>query len=164
MKNHDTVLRFASVMFRIIDEIRNRPAQVLALQAPFLSSVSGSAVGVSGLEQVFAHLDPVVPFEKQSSYWLDKQSPFYYRNIYNPQIKLHQKGGVLPANKTLDASDTIWGSRVYQELSDLKHKYERLAAKAGKATGAKAVIAAAAKVQYGRRNYLDAARMIQAAV
>lgn len=162
-KRPDTVLRFVSVMFRTADEWIKDPARVLRLELPYLESVTGAKIGLKGLMTVFAELDPLAPFEQQVEWWLRPQSPFYYRTIYNAQIKDLQRNRVLP-KRSLDASQAIIGAEVYKKLLSYKTQYESLVARSSSLTGARALAGREAHRHYTNRNYLDAARILRAAV
>ena len=162
-KNTETVLRFMSVMFRIIDEIRTNPDQVLADQAPYVSAVSGTKTGVPELKGVYKVIDPLSTFEEQTQFWVDLKDPHSYQSVYNAQIKAAEAGGVLPKGKTYTADDAIIGRTVYAELVKLKKDYESLKGSGGNLEGKKAQLAHQAVTHAQHRNYLDAYRLQQAA-
>ena len=125
--NRDTVLRAMSVNFRIVDAIVNEPDTTLPVQVPYLESVTGGDYTLADMKLIYEKIDPVTPFEEQGKYWLEKDSPQYYANIYNPQIQSLQEGGVLPKDQDLDSSQVFLGTEVYQTMLDLKNQYEGLA-------------------------------------
>lgn len=164
--NHDTVLRFTSVMFRIIDAITTDPAGTLGEQAEYLARVGGTDIGVEGLEQVLLEIDPLGTFEDQADWWVNKDSNYYFENLYQPQIAAAQAGGVLPKGKDLKATDLIVGNEYYQELVDLKAEYDDKVKQLDGAdlSGDKQSLADAAASQYDAFNYLDAVRLLEEAL
>lgn len=158
--NRETVLRVMSVNFRIVDAILHQPNTTLPVQVPYLESVTGGNYDLQDMKLIYGKIDPVTPFEAQGKYWLEVDNPQYYKNIYNPQIKSLQEGGVLPKDQKLDASQVFLGTEVYQTMLNLKNQYEGLAPDAKKANPD---LAAKAQTQADNRNYLDAVRFALAA-
>jgi ABC-type nitrate/sulfonate/bicarbonate transport system substrate-binding protein len=162
--NHDTALRFLSVMFRTIDAIKKDPVRYLPDQTPYLSSRSGIKVSVAQLKTVLGTNDPLVPFEQQTEFWTKLDGPRSYKSVYSAQIASAQQVGVIPKGKAFTPDDAIVGKQYYDELVALKKAYDDLDSKAPGLSGAKAALAAKAKTQYEHRNYLDAYRLLKAAV
>jgi hypothetical protein len=155
--NQEACLRFMSVTWRIIDEIAKHPKEVLPLQAPYLTAVTGAKTTVSDLEGIYKVIDPLVGFESQSEY-LQSGSPYYWHTVIGAMLNNAQGGGVLPKDKSFDLSTQVIAPQVYQIMSGLKSKYEALAP--GLPSG---TMATQAKTYYANRNYLDAYRFAKAA-
>jgi hypothetical protein len=81
-KNYETVLRFMSVMFRIIDQVKADPTTALGYEAPYLRSVAGTNTTPEDLGKIMKTLDPLVSFEEQTRFWTDTSNPYYYKNVY----------------------------------------------------------------------------------
>lgn len=162
-ENHDTVLRFLGVMFRIIDNIKQNPDKVLPSQVPYISSVSGTKSSVVALKGAYTFIDPVSDFEEQTEFWVDLEGHRSYQTVYGAQIKAAQAGGVLPKDKTFTPDDAILGRETYLELVKLKRDYEELKASATGLSGDKAKLAQQAATHAEHRNYLDAYRLQKAA-
>jgi ABC-type nitrate/sulfonate/bicarbonate transport system substrate-binding protein len=163
-ENRDTVLRFSSVMFRIIDAILDDPDRMLATQLPYLESRTGGKVGLEGLKNVIMNLDPLTPFEEQADYWTNTSSPFYFKTLYVGQIKAAQEGGILPKDEEFAPEDIIVGDDIYTELVRLKGEYEELESEASDVPSDKRKLADDARKHYDARNYLDAVRFLKAAL
>ena len=167
-ENFDTVLRMASVMFRIIDnineDIANNTDHALKLEVPVIEAAAGTKLGVEGLRTIFKTLDPMKSFEDQAEYWLDQDSPFHYWNVYKPQIHAAQQGGLLPKDKKFSPDDAFTAPYVYRTLLQYRRWYDQLTPKAAGLSGDRAKLAEQAAVHYKDRNYLDAFRMLDAAV
>lgn len=156
----DTVLRAMSVNFRIVDQILKNPNATLPVQVPYLESVTGGNYTLNDLKLIYGKINPLTSFDQQGKYWTEPKNPQYYRNIYDPQIKALQKGGVLPKGQDLNASQVIIGTEIYNQMLALKQQYEKLAPDAEKKNPS---LAAKAKIQAANFNYLDAARFALAA-
>lgn len=157
--NYETVLRFVSVQFRIIDEIRNNPSEALAIQAPYLQAAAGTSTTADDLKTILNTLDPLYSFEEQAKFWADKESPYYYATVLTPQIEAAKSGGLIPADAAATPDDVTVGAGIYRDLLALKTAYDELLPTA---KGDAAALEAAAK-QYANRNYLDAYRLLKAA-
>lgn len=163
-ENEETCLRFLSVMFRTIDAIQKDPITVLADQAPYMTSVSGQTTSARDLATIFKVNSPLVSFEDQTQFWTDLEGPRSYQTIYGAKIAAAVRGGALPKASKLTADDAINGRAAYVKLVALKNAYEDTARTKSKLTGQAAELATAAKRQSDVRNYLDAYRLIKAAV
>ena len=54
-----TMMRFASVVFRIIDELKKDPS-LYGVYAPYLNSVAGTSLDADGIRRTVEGLDPFV--------------------------------------------------------------------------------------------------------
>ena len=167
-ENFDTILRMAGVKFRVIDaineDIANNTDHALKLEVPVIEAAAGTKLGVEGLRTIFNTLDPVKSFEDQAEYWLDQDSPFHYWNVYMPQVKAAQEGGLLPKDKNFSPDDAFTAPYVYRTLVQYRQWYDQLMPEAGGLEGDRAKLAELAAVHYENRNYLDAYRILNAAV
>jgi hypothetical protein len=166
-ENHDTMLRVSSVAFRIVDallaDIENNTTEATEPIVPVLESAASIDTSAEALKITFEKIGPFASFEDQADWWLNTESPYYYKATYNQQVKAAQDAGVI-TNPDLDASDFIIADDVYTELLDYKEKYEAMLPQAAGLTGDQAKLAELAATQYEHRNYLDASRIIEAAV
>ena len=103
-------------------------------------------------------------FEEQAEYWLDQDNPYHYWNVYMPQIKAAQDGGLLPKEKSFRPDDAFTAPYVYRTLLQYRQWYDQLKSEAGGLEGDRAKLAELAAVHYENRNYLDAYRILDAAV
>ena len=167
-ENFDTILRMASVKFRVIDaineDIANGTDHALKLEVPVIEAAAGTKLGVEGLRTIFTTLDPVKSFEDQAEYWLDQDNPFHYWNVYMPQVKAAQAGGLLSKDKNFSPDDAFTAPYVYRTLVQYRQWYDQLMPEAGGLEGDRAKLAELAAVHYENRNYLDAYRILNAAV
>lgn len=162
-ENQETALRFLSVMFRLIDAMEAEPEAAYEEQLPYLTSRSGTDIGVEGLTQVFSVIDPLAPFDEQPQFWDEEEGGSrYFGVVYGEQISVAQEGGILPEGD-LKPEDNIVGGAYYDMLLDLKGMYDELAPQAGDLTGENAELAETAAQHYEWHNYLDAYRMLREA-
>ena len=69
-KHQTTMLRFASVVFRIFHELHKDPS-LYAVYTPYLNSVAGTSLDAGGVRRTVENLDPFVSFEAQTKYFVD---------------------------------------------------------------------------------------------
>ncbi|MGE2836104.1 ABC transporter substrate-binding protein [Mycobacterium sp. SMC-4] len=166
-ENHDTMLRVSSVAFRIVDavlaDINNGTTDAIDALVPVIESAASVDTSADALRIVFEEIGPFASFEDQADWWVNTESPYYYKATYNQQIQAARDAGVIK-NADLDASDFIVADDVYSELVQYKQQYEALLPEAQALTGDQAKLAELAAAQYAHRNYLDASRILQAAV
>lgn len=167
-EHFDTILRMTSVMFRLIDavnlDLANGTEDSLALEVPVIEAAAGVELGVDGLRSIFTTLDPLLSFEQQADYWVNQDNPNYYWNVYMPQIKAAQEGGLLPADQTYIPDQAFTAPDVYKTLLRYRTWYDQIVDQAADLDGERAQLAAIAAHQYEIRNYLDAYRILSAAV
>lgn len=169
-ENKDTLVRFASVMYRSIDALQRdiengTDEEALSKILPVLKSAAGVELTIDGLKILYGDVYSFYTFEDAAGYWTDSEDPFNFESIYTPQIEAAQEGGVLPKDKDLPASQAFgMGQEIYEELVKYKEQYDELEPQAADLEGEAAQLADAAAEQYKNRNYLDAARWLQAAV
>lgn len=165
--NPDTVLRVSSVAFRIVDavlaDIENNTTDAIDTLVPVIESAASVDTSADALRIVFRDIGPFASFEDQADWWVNTDSPYYYKSTYNQQIATAQEAGVI-SNPDLDASDFIVADGIYTQLVEYKEDYEALLPQVAALTGDQAELAEIAATQYEFRNYLDAFRIIDAAV
>jgi ABC-type nitrate/sulfonate/bicarbonate transport system substrate-binding protein len=159
-RNTDTILRFMSVYYRIIDRLRSDPATTLGIVLPHLNAATGLKLTLSDCKIVFSRFYEFISFERTADRLLNKSHPLQLDNVYGPQIEAAKKGGIYRADETVTPEDIFVGTRLYRILTDLKRRYEDL--KGSHAADTRLTAKAAA--QYRNRNYLDAYRLLHAAM
>jgi hypothetical protein len=158
-KNMETVLRFMSVFFRIIDAVQTNPLGTLGVSLPTLSSTAGVNISLPDAAKLFKLFYGTVNFEQAAKLMLDPSYNLYYETVYNSQIKAAKAGGIMPQNANVTPDDLIIFKPLYQTLANLKTQYESL--KTSKKSSSP--LAARAETHYKNRNYLDAVRFMTAA-
>jgi ABC-type nitrate/sulfonate/bicarbonate transport system substrate-binding protein len=159
-RHTDTLLRFMSVYYRIIDLLRSDPRTVLAGVLPRLNASTGLKLTLTDCKVIFTRFFEFISFEQTAQRLLDKRNPLQIDNVYTPQIEAAKKGGIYPAAADVRTEDIFVGTRLYRILTDLKRRYEALEGSRASDLG----LAARAQTQYRNRNYLDAYRLRRAAM
>jgi hypothetical protein len=157
-----TVLRFASVMFRIFAGLNADPS-LFGLEAPYLNSVAGTSLDGAGVQRTVENLDPFVPFEQQTKYFDDTTGPEYYRNSMGALIKALQKAHTIASGITPD--QVIWAAPIYHELVSYKTKADALfqQAQAKQLSSSNQQLLDKALQYYKWYDFLDAYRLAKAA-
>jgi ABC-type nitrate/sulfonate/bicarbonate transport system substrate-binding protein len=159
--NLETLLRFASVYWRTIDYIAAEPEAALALSLPNLVSASGVEMEVADSVRLFSDFYDLISFDENEQVFNEVEYPLGLDVVYGAQIAAAKAGGIIPQDLAVAPSDIVIAGRLFNILSKLKKDYEELAAANPTADGD---LVAAARVQYEYRNYLDAYRLLKAAV
>jgi len=158
-KNRETVLRFMSVFFRIIDGLQNEPQEILKVSLPTLRTSTGVDLTLDQAVALFKDFYGTTNFEQAAKLMLDPNDPLYYEMVYKAQIAAAKAGGIIPRNVDPTPDDLIIFKGLYQDLVTLKKQYDQLLADE-QPTGE---LADKAKAFYEHRDYLDAYRFLKAA-
>ena len=162
-KNPNTVLRFLSVVWRIITATKKDPG-LFDIEAPYLNSVAGTDLDGKGVADTVAILDPFTAFEDDAMYYDDAKSTVNYANVWNATIKDFEAHKILPAGK-VTPDDIVWGGPIWHLMVDYKKKSDDLFTKLGTMTLAadKKALADKAKAFYDAYDFLDSFRLATAA-
>jgi hypothetical protein len=159
----NTVLRFLSVVWRIMDEMKKDPS-LFDIQAPYLNSVAGTDFDGKGVAEVVNSLDPFAPFEYGKTFYEDTKSARYYKNLYTAIIDDYVAHNIVPKG-AVTPDQFIWGAAIWKQAMEYKTKTDALmAGLQGKtlAVDKKAQLDKA-KQLYDWYDYLDAFRLATAA-
>jgi hypothetical protein len=161
--HQNTVLRFMSVVWRIIDATKKDPS-LYDLQAPYLNSMAGTSLDGKGVAETVAILHPLTPFADDKQYYDDKSGTTYYANVWSAVIKDFEAHGIIPKDK-VTADDVVWGGPIWHQMVEYKTKTDDLMGKmAGKTlAGDKQALADKAKAFYADFDFLDSYRLALAA-
>jgi hypothetical protein len=159
----NTVLRFLSVVWRIMDEMKKDPS-LFDIQAPYLNSVAGTDFDGKGVADVVNSLDPFAPFEYGQTFYEDTKGARYYKNLYTAIIDDYVAHNIIPKG-VVTPDQFIWGAAIWKQAMDYKSKTDALmAGLQGKALAAdKKAQLDKAKQLYDWYDYLDAFRFATAA-
>lgn len=160
--NKTTVLRFMSVVWRTIDELKKDPS-LFDLQAPYLNSVAGTSLTGQDIAATVANFQPYVTFDDYGKFY-DETNPLYYKPIFAGIIREYVKNGILPEG-AMTPEEFIWGEPLYREMVAYKTKADELLAglEGKELSSEEAGLVTEAKKYYDWRNYLDAYRLALAA-
>lgn len=162
-KNPNTVLRFLSVVWRVIDAVKKDPS-LFDIQAPYLNSVAGTSLDGKGVADTVAVLDPFTRFEDDKQYYDDPKATVNYANVWGATIKDFEAHKIIPAGK-VTPDDIVWGGPIWHLMVDYRNKTDALFAKLEKATlgDDKKALYEKAKALYAAYDFLDAYRFALAA-
>lgn len=163
-KNPNTVLRFMSVVWRIIAETGKDPS-LFDIQAPYLNSFAGTDLDGKGVEETIKILDPLTPFEENAQYYDDPNATTNFKNVWGAVIKDFEAHKVIPAGKATP-EDVVWGGDIWHLMVDYKKKSDALLAKvdAAKLAADKQEIVRKAKAFYDAYDFLDSYRLLTSVV
>jgi len=161
--NHDTLLRLASVKFRIVQYQQEHTDDAIAIHLPFLNKLAGSSLKPEELKVIYTKLDPGFTFKQQAPWFNDPKDPFYWSYEIDSIIKSYVDQGLFKAGE-FKASDISSTDKIYQELDKYRLQAEADLATLKDATGVAGQLRDAAQKQYDGFNYLDAARYAAAGV
>lgn len=155
-ENWDTLLRYASVVYRLVDDMEADPAAVTADYVDLLNSYTGSELSAEQVAQTFDGLYSLRNFEDAAEFYETEGAPFFFDTVMGAQIDTIAEQGVIKEGHTpadLSIADEIWASlKEYQVAAD-----EAIAA------APEGDLKTRALAQYDARNYLDAYRFAAAA-
>src|ERR1700678_3975450 len=130
--HQNTVLRFLSVVWRVIDATKKDPS-LYELQAPYLNSMAGTSLDGKGVADTVAILHPFTTFDDNTQYYDDKASTTYYANVWTAVIKNFEEHNILPAGK-VTADDVVWGGPIWRQMVDYRTKTDEILKKFAGAT------------------------------
>lgn len=162
-ENPETVLRFLSVMFRIIRDEKADPETVLGSMLDYVNAFAGTSLDLAGLQLTIDALSPLSDFEFQKNYCENVNSALYYRTAFDAAVAFNKEKGVLRA-ETYDADDLIWACDAYSDLVELKAASDVLMTELSAATlsAEQTALVETARGHYDNFNYLDSYRMLLA--
>jgi ABC-type nitrate/sulfonate/bicarbonate transport system substrate-binding protein len=162
--HYDTILRMASVNYRIMQFIRDRPREAAAIHMPYLSSVTGEKFTEKDAEVIYSDLDPFVPFDEQREWFHDPNSNFFYRNINGAILASFVRQGIYKGLPP-ELDKVIRSADVYKELERLRAEandtLQRIRRSGQEAKASKLVKEAERDMSYF--NFLDASQLAKRA-
>lgn len=159
-----TILRFLSVVFRIMAELKN-DSSLYDIQAPFLNSVAGTSLDGNGVESTIKVLDPLAPWGPEQETFFEKADAVtYYKNAWDGIIQTFEEQGAVPKGAaTVDG--VIWAKPIYDQMKDYegKSKSEISSLESKSLSGDKKKLLDQAKQFFANFDFLDAYRFAKAA-
>ena len=164
-QHQEAVLRFTSVMFRIIEQEQKNSDLMLKSMLDYVNSFAGTSLDIAGLKLTIDSLSPLSNFEFQKNYCDNQNSALYYRTAFDAAVKFNMDKGVLPKGK-YDADDLIWACEIYHDLVALKQASDDLlkGIEGKTLSAANQALLEKAKQFYAWYDYLDAYRLLRVAV
>lgn len=121
----DTILRLASVNYRIMQFIEQHPREAAAIHMPYLSSVTGEKFTSEDAEIIYKDLDPFVTFDQQRAWFHNPDSIFFYRNINGAILASFVKQGIYKGQPP-ELSEVIRSAAVYEQLEELRDRADSI--------------------------------------
>jgi ABC-type nitrate/sulfonate/bicarbonate transport system substrate-binding protein len=172
-QNRDTLLRMASVVYRIARFSKEQLEEALAINVPFLNSVAGSQMTPEFGRWAYTDFHPYYTFEEQEDWYENPQSVFYYKYEVGARIKDGERKGIFKPGE-MDVDTIVVADDVYRQLKELRAKArphiteakDRVdrARRAGKDVARAQELVTKAEQFFANYNFLDAERFAQAAV
>ena len=171
--NPDTILRLASVGYRIVDFIRASPDEALKIHVPFLNSIAGSQVTPEFGKWLYDVVHPYSTFAEQGEWYADPRSVLYYWYEVGARIKDAESKGIFqPGDMGVEqimAADDIYWRMIELKLSAgpaINEANRRIAEveATGKDVGKAKELLDRAAFFFSVYNYLDAGRFANAAL
>jgi len=123
-QHRDTILRLASVNFRIAQFIHSDPDRALAIHMPYLSRVTGQTFTAAEGRVIYNSLDPFFTFDQQRPWYHDPARPLYYKNLNGAMINSFITQGIFAPANAPKVDDVSVAKDVYMTLENLKAKTE----------------------------------------
>lgn len=154
--NHETILRLASVAFRICQYVNDNPADAAAIHVNYCNELAGTNFTAEEIEGLYISEIPLYTFEMQKEWFDDKANPFYYSYTVDSTIHMYEDEGIFEEGQ-YTADDIISADDIYAELTQYKAQADENFAKLEGASGEAAELYEKAKAQYDIFDYYDAA-------
>lgn len=163
-RHPETVLRFVSVMFRIIEQEQKDPEHTLGAMLDYVNAFAGTSLNIAGLKLTIDALSPLSNFAFQKNYCQNASSALYYRTAFAAAVKFNVEKAVLPKGD-YDADHLIWACDIYNDLAQLKDASDKLLEQVGRGQLPvdKQALVEKARQFYGWYDYLDSYRLLRAA-
>lgn len=169
-ENEDTVMRLASVKWRISQYIADSPDKTAPTHVQQLNRAAGTKLTPEDAKIIYRSIDPYIPFDEQGDLWFDPDKPTYELTMIEASINQAEESGTLDKGK-VEPEDVTIAHLVYQRAVELKGEADKamaavdeaLAGASGEQQESAEQLLAAAREQYEGFNYLDAARLAKAA-
>ena len=166
-ERRDTLLRLASVSFRINDLIVNSPDEALAIHMPYLSRMLGEKFTLEDGKIIYEALDPFYTFEQEKPWFHDPNDPFFYKHVNGAALQSFIDKGVFRTKKP-DIEEFIFADDIYLELERLKAEADKEFARIDREGLARdeprKALYDKAKRQYRIYNFFDAVRLAKQVV
>jgi ABC-type nitrate/sulfonate/bicarbonate transport system substrate-binding protein len=124
-ENYDTILRMASVLYRIVDLIKNSEDEALNIQIPFVNSIAGTEMTIEEGRVIYNSLDPFFTFDEQNKWFFDKNDPFYYEYEVQAYINHWTEKGLF-AEEEVTVEQLVKCDDIYKDLLKYKNETDEL--------------------------------------
>ena len=161
--HQNTILRFLSVVWRAIAQTKKDPS-LFDLQAPYLNSVAGTSLDGKGVQSTVESLDPLSPFEYNTTYFDDVSNVLHFKNAWTAIIKDYTNHGIIPEG-AVAPEQIIWAAAIWHQMREYRDKTDvmikALETKSLSSDGQS--LLSKAKQYFQMYDFLDAYRLASAA-
>jgi NitT/TauT family transport system substrate-binding protein len=133
-KHRETVLRLASVNYRITKFMTEHPDEAIAIHMPYLSQITGQAYTLAEMRIFYTSLDPFYTFEAQKDWYHNPASVYYYKNLNGAIINSFIKQKIFKRPPPA-VSDVIIADEVYRTLEEYRSKADGVFSQIDGSTG-----------------------------
>lgn len=162
-KNHDTLLRMASVRFRLNQFLTDNQQEAAEIHIPYLNKQAGTDFTIEEGIVLYDSQMPWYTFEEQASWFEDEADPLFWRYEFESNIKMYEEEGIFDEGE-FDAEDIITAHKIYAELKEYKEKTEENMNQLTDASGRSLELKEIAEKHYDIFNYLDSYRISNEAI
>jgi ABC-type nitrate/sulfonate/bicarbonate transport system substrate-binding protein len=169
-ENSETIMRMASVKWRINDLIHNNPSETAPVHVKFLNQAAGSKLTAEDAEVIYRSVDPYIPFEDQKDLWFTEGKPTFEPTMIEAALRQAEDTKVLPKGQVTPDDVTI-APEVYKRALELKESTDtilkdvesKMSSASGDAKEQADKLVTEAKKYYDWYDFLDAERFAKAA-
>lgn len=161
--NHDTVLRLASVRFRLNQFYNDQAEEAAAIHIPYLNKQAGTNFTKEEGLVLYKSQIPMYTLEQQESWFENESDPLFWRYEIESNMKMYEEQGIFEKDQ-YKAEDLVSAESIYKELKDLRSKTEANMAKLEGASGKALELKELAQKHYDIFNFLDAHRFSSQAI
>lgn len=155
--NLETLLRFTSVIYRLIDDMQADPEGTAGQFVDYVNSYTGTDLSAAQLAGTFDEIYSLRNFEDASGFYTDSDDPFFYETVATANLQVLADQEVIDDGHTPD--ELSIAGQIYTALLRYREAADQALAAAPDST-----LRTRAQAQYDARNYLDAYRFAAAAV
>jgi hypothetical protein len=157
--NFETILRLASVNYRIMDFINTHENEALDIHMKYLTQVTGEDFNKNNGRVIYSDLDPFFTFEKQYDWFYNDSSLLFYSYVNGSILNSFKKNGIFKGIAP-NVENVIYADDVYKKLFELKMSCDALFTKIeSNPTFKNDGLLLEAKKQYSIYNFLDAEKI-----
>ena len=162
-ENHDTVLRLASVCFRINQYVNDDPKEAAKIHVNYVNQLAGTEFSEEEVQALYKTSIPLYTWDMQKPWFEDKEDALYWEYEIGSTIKMYEDEGMFKSGE-YGPSDIVSADKIYAELKELKAEADSNFEKLENADGTALELKEKAEYQYSIFNYLDARNLSEQAV
>lgn len=162
-ENHDTVLRLASVCFRINQYVNDDPKEAAKIHVNYVNQLAGTEFTEEEVQALYKTSIPLYTWDMQKPWFEDKEDALYWEYEIGSTIKMYEDEGMFKSGE-YGPSDIVSADKIYAELKELKAEADSNFEKLENADGTALELKEKAEYQYSIFNYLDARNLSEQAV